>query len=524
MFPRAFLALYHLMAWPVLQILALTALTLIYVKHKLSRKGIPLPPGPPSDPLIGHLLKIPPARQDVFFYELGKTYGDVVHLKVLGKSLIILNSVQIAIDLLDKRSHKYSDRPHLPITNLWDIGDTLVALQYGEEWRVQRKLVQQYFRQEKRKDHRPIQLREARILVQNLLATPEDRADLLMRFSTAVIIDIAYGHQAVSIDDPYIKIAADCSRAAADGGPIGGTPVDLFPVLEHFPSWFPGTYYATLARSVSHRFRKLKEYPFSQVMEQMAKGTARPSFLATQLEALIQDGGLEDMARVKQIQAASAIIYIGGAETVSSSLGFFFLAMVLYPECQLRAREEIDSVIGSGRLPEFYDWESLPYLECVLQETLRWNNAIPAGIPHRAQEDDIYNGMLIPKGSTIIANTRSMTLDESVYKDPSTFDPTRFLPAPAGRGEPYPIGPYGFGRRVCPGRLLADDSLWIVMATVLATMSISKAIGKDGKEIVPDFVPITIGPTSHPPPFLCRLEPRNETASGLLKQVPESGY
>jgi len=45
--------------------------------------------------------------------------------------------------------------------------------------------------------------------------------------------------------------------------------------------------------------------------------------------------------------------------------------MVLNPECQLRAQEEIDVVIGSERLPEFDDRSSLPYIECVLQETLR---------------------------------------------------------------------------------------------------------------------------------------------------------
>lgn len=40
-----------------------------------------------------------------------------------------------------------------------------------------------------------------------------------------------------------------------------------------------------------------------------------------------------------------------------------------------------------------------------------------------------------------------MTLDERVYSDPFKFNPSRFLPAPEGRGEPYPNGPFGFGRR-----------------------------------------------------------------------------
>ncbi|KAG6902615.1 hypothetical protein C0995_014221 [Termitomyces sp. Mi166 len=60
-----------------------------------------------------------------------------------------------------------------------------------------------------------------------------------------------------------------------------------------------------------------------------------------------------------------------------TTLSVFFLAMVLHPECQKRAQQEIDSVVGPGRLPEFSDRESLPYIGCILQETLRWNPVVP---------------------------------------------------------------------------------------------------------------------------------------------------
>jgi hypothetical protein len=43
-------------------------------------------------------------------------------------------------------------------------------------------------------------------------------------------------------------------------------------------------------------------------------------------------------------------------------------------------------------------------------------------------------------------------------------------------------------RRICPGRHLAEASVWIVVVTLLATMNINKAIGPDGKEITPDVV------------------------------------
>jgi cytochrome P450 len=80
-------------------------------------------------------------------------------------------------------------------------------------------------------------------------------------------------------------------------------------------------------------------------------------------------------------------------------------------------------------------------------------------------EDDVYRGMFIPKGSLVFANIRyasfdssgsgvmlnfprGMSLDEAVYSDPKSFFPERFLPKPAGKGEPHFSNvAFGFGRR-----------------------------------------------------------------------------
>lgn len=93
---------------------------------------------------------------------------------------------------------------------------------------------------------------------------------------------------------------------------------------------------------------------------------------------------------IDNIKVAAGAMYGAGVDTVRvvevgdrttspltwlsktwSTLSMFFLAMVLYPEQQSRAQKEIDSVIGPDRLPEFGDRASLPYVECILQETLR---------------------------------------------------------------------------------------------------------------------------------------------------------
>src|ERR1700735_5839886 len=95
--------------------------------------------------------------------------------------------------------------------------------------------------------------------------------------------------------------------------------------------------------------------------------------------------------------------------------------MVLYPEAQQKAQEEIDAVVGTGRLPDFDDEASLPYVSALCQEVQRWHPVAPlgklmlsvieeqavmrsSGIPHRLTSDDVYEGYFLPAGSMVIAN------------------------------------------------------------------------------------------------------------------------
>ena len=92
--------------------------------------------------------------------------------------------------------------------------------------------------------------------------------------------------------------------------------------------------------------------------------------------------------------------------------------MALYPDVQKKAQAEIDTVVGSNRLPNFHDRPSLPYINAVVKESSRWNLVLPfvtsiivniiltssEGIPHMSTIGDEYNGYYIPKGTIVIAN------------------------------------------------------------------------------------------------------------------------
>lgn len=160
--------------------------------------------------------------------------------------------------------------------------------------------------------------------------------------------------------------------------------------------------------------------------------------------------------------------------------------MVLFPDVQTRAHEELDRVVGNDRLPELADRDQLPYCLALCKEILRyvciqrrrltlihayrllgrWNTVTPLGLPHATHKDDMYAGCFIPAGTIIFANhwcvlitfnlniekltaeKRAISRDPIEYTDPDTFDPERFLPK-EGRRVPRDPGKFvfGFGRR-----------------------------------------------------------------------------
>lgn len=163
--------------------------------------------------------------------------------------------------------------------------------------------------------------------------------------------------------------------------------------------------------------------------------------------------------------------------------------MILFPHTQRRAQEELDFVVGRSRLPTFADYEHLPYIRSMVKESLRWSSPFPMGAPHRCMHDDWYDGYFIPKGSMILPNVWEMNHDHEIHgADAGDFNPARFLgPSHSEmvdrRGEGH--FSFGFGRRVCMGRDVAEDTLFIFIAVMLWSLCIEPSTNDEGKEIIP---------------------------------------
>ncbi len=77
--------------------------------------------------------------------------------------------------------------------------------------------------------------------------------------------------------------------------------------------------------------------------------------------------------------------------------------MAIHPDIQKKAQSEIDRITGKARLPDFQDRPSMPYMEAMYREVMRWMPPLHIGLPHFSTEDDVYKGYFIPKGEFSLA-------------------------------------------------------------------------------------------------------------------------
>ncbi|KAI0340696.1 cytochrome P450 [Trametopsis cervina] len=483
-----------------------------------------LPPGPPAHPILGHLRVIPPSNvRAETFYEWSRQYGDVISLSVFGKTIVVLNSEKAASELLDQRSAIYSDRPSFPIFERIGWKDGVTFLPYGPEFIHQRRYLQQSFAKSEVQGYRHIHEEEISVFLKNLLEDPQDFDRYAHQLTTGAIINLTYGHRVRSHDDEYFAMTERFQDFLRDG--LRSSLLDISPIFGYLPGWFPGAWFVNYIAASKPIIKAYIENPLQAVRDQMAAGKAPSCFASQHLEAMSREGR-ETPEELRTLAIVSHLIVGGGTESTWHTITVFFICMLLNPEVQAKARAEIDAVVGRGRLPDFTDRDSLPYLDCILHETMRrvtllaqWFPAAQLGVPHKVMTDDYYEGMYIPKGATVIANSRSITWDEKRFHQPSKFIPERFLPKPQGYGETPPIGAYfGWGRRMCPGRHFADRTLWLTFARLLAVFDICKLKNAEGHVLEPEIKFVT-GIASHPEPFPCDIRPRDEHAIHLIREA-----
>ncbi|KIM73756.1 hypothetical protein PILCRDRAFT_828807, partial [Piloderma croceum F 1598] len=424
------------------------------------------------------------------------------------------------MDLLDKRSLIYSSRPRLPMLRElmgWDW--SLTSMPYGPRLQKHRMFMRQFLHRPIMKRHQGILALETHRLIVSLIDSPDKYLDHVRRATVAIIMMIAYGHEVRSLDDTYVKLADKAMESFSIATEPGAFLVDFLPALKYVPAWFPGAEFKRKAKAWRKLSQSMLKSPYEMTKRKVLEGTALSSMARDLIELYTKEGRIDGE---DDIAACTAATYSGGSDTTVSAILSFILALVLYPEVQTRGQEELDRVVGRDRLPTFDDRPFLPYIEGIVKETLRWNPVLPGGGPHLLDKDDEYNGYFIPAGTIVLPNQWAMLHDETEYPEPFAFLPERWI---LKDGQKEPRHPekvaFGFGRRICPGKDLADDSIYIIAATILATLNVQKARDPHGKPITPPGH-YRKGLLSHPEPFECAITPRSPEAVAILRHAIEN--
>ncbi|KAI7103317.1 putative cytochrome P450 [Hortaea werneckii] len=409
--------------------LFLVLLFLTQTLHPGPKQTYPLPPGPPGLPILGNLFDLPPTTgsQPEYLHWLAHKdrYGPVSSVKVLGQTMVIIHDRGIAGEVLERKAGVSAGRPGLKFA--WDIevAEVIVKIVYGYE--IERE--------------KP---------------------------------------------DPYLRAVERALQQISDAAVPGKWAVDIFPFLEYLPEFLAP--FKHTAREWRATLMEVVNEPHTFSKKNLTNQTVRDSFVARALEQAEKETSLgpEEEEEDHAIKWTAASLYTGGADTSVSTLEAFFLAMSLYPSVQRKAQAELDSVLGSQptKLPTTADRPRLPYLNALVEEAQRWHPITPMGLPRTTSSDLLVGpkneAYLIPAGSVILPAIWWMTRDPATYHYPEEFKPERFLP-------PYhePLATevtFGLGRRVCPGKVLADSTLFGTFAAVLMCFDIEKMKVEGGRE------------------------------------------
>ncbi|KAI6099986.1 cytochrome P450 [Pisolithus croceorrhizus] len=420
------------------------------------------------------LLELPQEKQWLKVQEWSRQYGDIASGYFLGKTTIIIGSVKIAGELLEKRSVNYSDRPRSIMGGeLSGWGKIMLLSDYNDWFRTHRKwITQEIGSYDLVKNFNGLIEYETRRFLRCVLDDPEQLRAHVRKNFTSIILRVTYGYKTIEGNDPLVDLAHLANSQLSLSTAPGMYYVDFVHLMKYIPSWLPGADFKRKAEKYAAVVRDLVENPHDWSKNQLAAGTARPSFSARLLST-------PDMTN--------------GAQSVAYG---FYLAMTPYP------RENLTLSLGTRRLPTFSD--------PLFTELLRWHCPGPMTLRH-TRNDDTYEGYFIPKGSYVVVNIWAILRDERTYTDPLEFKPERFL---GDNPEQDPRNAsFGFGRR-WGGYFLGGSSVWLICVQALAVFDISKCI-ENGVEITPevDLVGETI---CHQAQFKCSIKPRSEEALTLL--------
>ncbi|PPR96511.1 hypothetical protein GOBAR_AA24171 [Gossypium barbadense] len=395
-----------------------------------------LPPGPINFPIFGSLHRLG-SHPNQSLYQLAKTYGPLMTLRIGYVTTVIVSSAEFAKQVFQTQEQSFSDRtvpdcvasqPNPESTLAWAPGDG--------RWRNRRRLCStQLFTVQRLNSLQHLRHQKAQQLIQHINKQRASGSQVKIgevAFATTLNL-ISTTIFSSDIVDPEFSTAQEFKdlvwRIMEDSAKPNLS--DYFPILKR------------ASDSVS-RNGDLLDVLLDQCQQDES------DFTRQNIKPLILD------------------LFIAGSDTSAITTEWAMAELLRKPGVLQKTRRELMEVIGTKRTVQESDLDKLPYLEAVAKETMRLHPAAPLLLPYKAKNDVEICGYTIPNNTQLLVNAWAIARDPNYWNHPFSFCPERFLDSSLDfRGRYFEYIPFGAGRRICPGLPLAVRMVHLILASMI---------------------------------------------------------
>ncbi|KAG6658180.1 trimethyltridecatetraene synthase-like [Carya illinoinensis] len=458
-------------SWPVL---VLTCLTIIVIfvskiapfKRRLRQTS---PPGPKPWPIIGNLnlLGSLPHRS---LHKLSQQFGPIMQLKFGSFPVVVASSPEMAKQFLKTHDQIFASRPQHAAGRYtsFNYGNLLWA-PYGPYLQRGRKICLSELLSSKRLESSEyIRFEERHDFVSRLFALsgkPVKVNDHLSRLNFSIMSRMILGKKYFS--ESQFKT----SKITFEEFEEMFSQWLLLSSVLNIGDWIPWMKFLDLQgyvkrmKALAKKFDRFYDLVFDEHMASR-EGVKQfvPKDMVDVLLQLVDDPSVDAKLTYDQVKGLTQALLIGGTDTSMVTMEWAMSELLKQPHLIIKAREELDRIVGKDRWVEEKDIAQLPFIDAIMKETMR-KHPVAAMLPaHLALEDCDIAGYHISKGTRVVINTWSIGRDPSIWDAPEEFRPERFIEKAIDvKGQDFTLLPFGSGRRMCPGYSLG---LRMTMATL----------------------------------------------------------
>ncbi|KAI5640394.1 hypothetical protein M9H77_28447 [Catharanthus roseus] len=481
---RLMLSLFSLIL--IISLLVLAINKKIY--HRVLTKSFPppLPPGPKPWPVFGclfEMIKNKPAYKWIhkIMFEMNT---DIACIRLGHVHVITVTSPELACEILKTQDSIFLSRPLSMVADICSNGYLSVILSpYGDQWKKMKKILVSSLISPTR--HAWITSKiseEANHTVRYIFnqcrysatgGTVMNVRSIAKHYSASVIKSMIFSKRffRTGTEDRGAPSAEDDEHLNA-----------IFTILAYIHSFSISDFlpwirifdldgHGKIVRESLTIVRKYHDPEINKRILSWENGLKSKEVDFLDVLLMLKDENGKPMLTIEETEALIMDLMIATMDNPSNAVEWTLAEMINEPELLVRAREELDSVVGKERLVEVSDLPKLNYIKACVREAFRLHPIAPFNAPHASTKDTTVGGYFIPKGSHIFLSRLGIGRNPHVWEEPLTFKPERHLKNQTSEvvlnDSELNLFSFGIGRRGCPCVTIGSMMTTLMLARLL---------------------------------------------------------